>query len=64
VATKEKCQKSEGRLAGSVRAEEAEDGAFLDLEVDAVDAGYGAEALGEALGFYRVGHGTEGARDG
>jgi hypothetical protein len=41
-----------GGLAGAVRAEEAEDGAFLDLQIDAVDRGYGAEALGQAFGDY------------
>ena len=47
-----------GRLAGAVRAEEAEDLAFLDVEVDAVDgADVGREAherLGEDRGQRRL----------
>jgi hypothetical protein len=35
-----------GGLAGAVRAEEAEDGALFDVQVDSVDGGYRAEALG------------------
>ena len=35
-----------GGLASAVRAEEPEDGALFDLQVDSGDGGYGAEALG------------------
>ena len=49
-----------GRLAGAVGAEQAEDGAGLDLEVEAVERARLAEALDEALGADR-GHVARGS---
>ena len=43
-----------GRLAGAVRPEDAEHGAFADGEVDAGEGLGGAESLGQAFGLDRV----------
>jgi hypothetical protein len=40
------------RLARSIWAEEAEDRALGDLEVDAVEGAHGAEGLDQSLGRY------------
>jgi hypothetical protein len=53
-----------GGLAGAVRAEESEDGALFDCQVDAVDRGYGAGALGQGFGDYCVRHDAERAGGG
>ena len=41
-----------GRLAGAVGAEQSEDLAATDLEVDLVDGGESAEALSQVFGLY------------
>jgi hypothetical protein len=47
-----------GRLAGSVRAEQAEDRALLDAQVDAGQGVHVAVRLGQAHRFDRQGHGS------
>src|SRR5439155_313815 len=47
----ERAEEPQGRrLAGAVRSQEAEDLAFMHLEINAVDGGEGAEPLGQFLG--------------
>jgi hypothetical protein len=52
----------DGGLAGAVRAEEAEDGAGGDGQVDAVHRRGGTEALGQAAGDDGVGRARCGGR--
>ena len=50
VGREQPADHADGRgLAGAVRAEEADDLAAVDREVDMVDHGPAAEALGQAL---------------
>ena len=54
----------DGGLAGAVRAEQPEDGALCDLEVDAVERLDLAEPLGESFDDDRVvTHASEGPTD-